>query len=338
MRRRFNFELSMKNLIESVNGQITEAIEIANQSVIKITGKKINAVLVCGLGGSGIGGKIISYLYRNELKVPFMLTNDYTIPACVNENTLVIASSYSGNTEETIEAVVNSQKVNAEIVVISSGGKLVDMAKENGWNHIIVPGGQQPRAMLIYSIIQQINILSKYELTGTNNFNELNTIANFLDNQKTQILAESGRIANFLTNKTPVIYSGVSLEGVAIRFKQQLNENSKVLCMTHVFPEMTHNELVGWAGGNENFAVVYLHSNFDHNRSAHRWLVSKPVIQSKTPHVTEIKSPCDTQLQEVFYYIHLTDWVSIKLAELRNVDYVEVDVISHLKSEMSKLN
>jgi glucose/mannose-6-phosphate isomerase len=126
----------MKELIEGIETQIRESIEIGSAVKFNIPQKRIDSVIVCGLGGSGIGGKIVGLLFNEELKVPFLLSNDYSIPAFVNENTLLIASSYSGNTEETLYAVKEGKKRGAEVVVITSGGEILDLAKENNWNHL----------------------------------------------------------------------------------------------------------------------------------------------------------------------------------------------------------
>ncbi|MBK7131009.1 MAG: bifunctional phosphoglucose/phosphomannose isomerase [Crocinitomicaceae bacterium] len=326
----------MKELIEGVNKQISEAIEIGAMSKFNSSGKKFSCVLVCGLGGSGIGGKIVSQLVSDELKIPFLISNEYGIPACVNEHTLLIASSYSGNTEETIAAVKAAQKRNAEIVVIASGGELLEMAIEYKWNHLIVPKGQQPRAMLLYSLIQQLYALNKYGLISDNLLNNLPELPTFIGSVRNMIQDEAKRVAAFLHKHTPVIYAAAGFEGIAVRFRQQLNENAKMLCWHHVLPEMNHNELVGWAGGNEQLAVVYIKTDFDHPRTSYRWEICKEIIAAKTPAVTEIRAKGKTRLEQNIYLIHLTDWVSIMVAELKQVDSVEVNVISHLKSEMGK--
>jgi len=326
----------MKELIESIGKQLTEAIRIGSSAEFKTTDRQYTSVLVCGLGGSGIGGKIISLLVNEEIKVPFILSNDYSIPACVNSNTLLIASSYSGNTEETISAVREGKNRGAEIVVITSGGELLEMAQQNSWNHLVVPKGQQPRAMLVYSLVQQLYILRKYNLISDIELLNLSNVTTFLESEKNHIQEDAMRIANHFHLKTPVIYSGSYFEGIAIRFRQQLNENAKMLCWNHVLPEMTHNELVGWAGGNESISVVYLKTDFDHPRTNYRWEISKEIIARKTPHVTEIRAKGISRLAQNFYLIHLTDWISYYLSELKKIDVVEVNVINHLKTEMSK--
>lgn len=326
----------MKELIEGIENQIKEAIKIGSQAKFNLPKKQIQSIIVCGLGGSGIGGKIIGLLFNEELKVPFILSNDYTIPACVNENTLLIASSYSGNTEETLYAVKEGIRRGAEIVVITSGGEMLDLAREHKWNHLVVPKGQQPRAMLIYSLVQQIYILRSYNLISDNELFNLEEVAAFINQNSQQIKTEAERIAKLIHGKTPIIYSGSYFEGIAIRFRQQLNENAKVLCWNHVLPEMTHNELVGWAGGSDSFAAVYIKTDFDHPRTNYRWEITKEIISKKTRFVTETRAKGANRLTQNFYLIHLTDWVSLYLSDLKQVDAVEVNVIGHLKTEMGK--
>lgn len=326
----------MKELIAGLSKQIREAIEIGRAAKFKATNREIKSIIVCGLGGSGIGGKIISLLLIDELKVPFLTTNDYTIPACVNENTLVIASSYSGNTEETIYAVREAEKRNAEIAVITSGGELLGMARSKGWNYVVVPGGEQPRAMLAYSLVQQLYLLNRYNLVDTSQINLLNNIPDFLDSNENEVQKEAKRIADFIYKKSTIIYSGSNFEGIAVRFRQQLNENAKELCWHHVLPEMTHNELVGWAGGSDKFAVLFFSTDYDHARTGYRWSICKEVISKYTPSVTEIKANGPDKISQNFYLIHLTDWVSLFLSENKKVDPFEVNIIGHLKSEMAK--
>lgn len=326
----------MKEIIASVVNQVNEANQIGRGIEFKRPAKEIKSILVCGLGGSGIGGKIVGLLLNEELKIPFLLSNDYSVPACVDESTLVIASSYSGNTEETLWAVRECVRRGAEIAVITSGGELLEMAKSQGWNHVVVPGGQQPRAMLVYSIVQQLFLLTKYGLISDRELQNLERVAPLLEKESNYIQQDARRVATFLFDKRPIIYSGSNFEGIAVRFRQQLNENAKVLCWHHIFPEMTHNELVGWAGGNDSMAVIFLRTGFDHPRTNYRWDISRDVIAQYTSHITEIVARGESRLEQNFYLIHLTDWVSYYLAELKKVDPVEVNIIGHLKSEMSK--
>jgi glucose/mannose-6-phosphate isomerase len=327
----------MNKLTANFTQQIKEAIEIGQSSTFKKPTKKFDSVLICGLGGSGIGGTIINLLIKSEINIPVLTTNDYSIPSFVNEKTLVIASSYSGNTEETLAAVLEGQKRGAEVVAITSGGKLLELSKTNNWNHFVVPGGEQPRGMLAYSLVQLLFIFEKYALIQSDYTILLNSIIELIDDNESSIQNEAQSIAKGIHNKTLVIYSEASLEGVSVRFRQQINENSKELCWHHVLPEMNHNELVGWAGGNQNFAVVKLNSSFDFYRSKKRWEICKEVISEKTDSIFEINAKGDNKLAHVLYLIHLTDWISCYLADIKKVDSVEVDVIIKLKSELGKL-
>ncbi|UKN00587.1 bifunctional phosphoglucose/phosphomannose isomerase [Paracrocinitomix mangrovi] len=326
----------MKEIISAKTKQISEAIEIGKSLDFKPTKKEFSNILLCGLGGSGIGGAIVSQLLKAELKIPFVCVNDYNTPAFVNENTLIIASSYSGNTEETIAAVEEGMAKKAEICVVSSGGKLTEMAKSNGWNHAIVPGGEQPRAMLAYSIIQQLFLLNRYGLIDDQHVNDLNKVNQLIESNEATTQERAKNLAKQLDGKIPVIYADSQFGGVATRFKQQLNENAKVLCWDHVLPEMTHNELVGWAGGSNIIAPIYLATKYDHPRTTARWEISRKIIGEHTDTINEICAIGDSRIEQIFYLIHHTDWVSYFLSEIRNVDSDEVEVIVYLKDEMAK--
>lgn len=327
----------MKELVASLSNQIRAAYKIGENTPFINTYRSINTVLVCGLGGSGIGGKIISQLVKNELKIPFLCINDYELPAWVNKNTLIIASSYSGNTEETIAAVKEGLKRGAEIVAITSGGKMEALANENGWNKFIVPGGEQPRAMLAYSLVQQLYILVRYGLIEDSILEELTKVPDFLDADEEETRQEAMRIATAFTGKLPIIYAGNDFEGIVVRWRQQINENAKTLAWHHVFPEMTHNELVGWAGGSDNEAPIFLRSSLNHPRTARRWEIAKPILAEHTSTIIETQAKGESKLAQDFYLIHLGDWTSYFMAEIKQIDAVEVEVISHLKSEMAKM-
>jgi glucose/mannose-6-phosphate isomerase len=327
----------MNKITANFTNQLRDAIKIGENTSFKIPNKTIESVLICGLGGSGIGGKIIDLLLKSDIKVPVIVTNDYSIPNFVNENTLVIASSYSGNTEETLAAVIEGNKRNSEVVAITSGGKLLDLVKSNNWNSLIVPGGEQPRGMLAYSLVQLLYIFEKYKLVEASYTPDLTEAIDLVDSNENDIQSEAKQLAKQIHNKQVVIYAEQSLEGVAVRFRQQINENAKELCWHHVLPEMNHNELVGWAGGNKSQAIIKLNSSLDFYRTKKRWEICKEVMSKYTDSIYEIEAKGSSKLIQILYLIHLTDWISVFLADLKNVDSVEVDVIIHLKSELGKL-
>lgn len=327
----------MKKLVQNFPNQLKEAFEIGEQTTIRNPPSEIRNVLITGLGGSGIGGTIVSEIVAQECTVPILINKDYFLPSFVNEHTLVIVSSYSGNTEETIQAMEAALKAKANIACISSGGKISEMAKQNNCALVTIPGGMPPRACLGYSLTQLFFILHAYHLTGDAFKKQLKDSVDLLIKEENEIKKEAESIATFLQNKFPVIYAVDGYNGVATRFRQQINENSKMLCWHHILPEMNHNELVGWAGGTENIAVIILRNKTDYSRTQTRIDISKEIFLKHTSHVRELWSKGNSPLEKSLYLIHLTDWVSCYLADKNGVDAVEINVINHLKGSLAKI-
>jgi len=327
----------MRRLVDIFTKQLSEGLEIGLKANLKAPQKPINSMIITGLGGSGIGGKIATQLVSDQLKIPAIINNDYNLPAFVNENTLVIVSSFSGNTEETLEALKKAQEANAEIACITSGGKLAEIARAEGYNLIILPTAFSPRAMLTYSVIQQLFLFHHYGFINNNFINEIEKTVLLLDNEIDEIKDKAHQTALALHGKTTVIYAESALEGVIVRIRQQINENSKALGWHHVVPEMNHNELVGWAGGKSEYAVVIVRSDYEHSRSKVRMDISKEIIKKQTPIVLEFQPKGDSLIEQSFYHILWGDWTSVYLAELYQVDDVEVKVIDYLKAELAKI-
>lgn len=329
----------MKTLIENFSNQLREAIHIGEQASRELgtKSKKISNVLISGLGGSGIGGTIVSELVAMEATVPITVSKGYFIPKFVNQNTLVIISSFSGNTEETLNCLNLALKRKAKIVCVTSGGKVAEIAKKKKLDLIILPGGNSPRACLGYSLAQQFFILSHYKIISNKFKAQLKSSIELIENEKQNIIQEAKQVAAKINGKTPIIYATTYFEGVAIRFRQQLNENAKILCGHHVIPEMNHNELVGWASGSERVSVIILRDKDEYKRNNARIEINKEVIRKYTPNITEIWSKGKSQIEKAIYFIHLVDWASLFLAELKGVDAVEVKVIDMLKGELSKI-
>jgi len=327
----------MKTLVANFSKQLSEAISIGSNAQLTSANNKISNVLICGLGGSGIGGSIVAELVVSNANVPINVTKGYFIPAYVNENTLVIVSSYSGNTEETINCMKLAMGKKAKIVAVTSGGKVLESCKINNFDSIVVPGGMPPRSCLGYSLTQLFFILGFHKIINNNYVADLENAIKLIDSEEQSIIAESKSIAQKLLGKLPVIYATTYNEGIAIRFRQQLNENSKVLCWHHIIPEMNHNELVGWTEKNENISVLIFLDKDDYSRNLARVDINKEVIKKYTSSITEIYSKGNSIIEKAIYFIHLGDWISVSLAELRGVDAVEVNVINHLKSKLSEI-
>jgi glucose/mannose-6-phosphate isomerase len=329
--------MKMDELIAGFPAQLKEAVEIGKSAQINAPSNPIQNVLISGLGGSGIGGKIVAQLVSDSIAVPVTINNDYAIPAFVNENTLVIISSYSGNTEETLAAMEQALAKNAEVACITSGGRVLEIAKEKGLNHIVIPGGNPPRACLGYSLTQQFYLLHNYGLIDDSFENQLTAAIAQLERENDSIKQRAEKVANLLYGKTPVIYAEAASEGLAVRFRQQLNENSKTLCWHHVFPEMNHNELVGWAGGSEKLAVLIFRNESDYSRTQVRMNISKEIFAKYTNTIIELPSKGNSAIESSLYLIYLGDWISLYLAWKNEADPIEIEVIDYLKSSLSKV-
>lgn len=325
----------MDQLIAGFTGQLREAVAIARKAEIRLHHFPISNIVVTGLGGSGIGGNLVYEFVNDELRIPFEVNKDYFLPNYVGKNTLVIASSYSGNTEETLHALNIAIDRKSKIVCISSGGRMIEAARQHNLDHIIVPGGNPPRASLGYSLVQQLFVLHYLHIISGKFESELHAAALLLDKEENNMRDEAKKIASQLDGKIAVIYVAAPMASVAVRFRQQLNENSKMLCWHHVIPEMNHNELVGWRKKSDDWAVVFLRNDSDYIRNKQRIEINKEIIARYCGTIIEIHSRGDSHIQRALYLIHLTDWISFYLAELRKVDAMEVKVIDFLKNSLA---
>ncbi len=328
----------MDQLIGDFSNHLKKAVEIGNSTSFRKPSKPISSVLICGLGGSGIGGTIISQLLKFDCKVPIVVNKDYFIPEFVDSSTLVICCSYSGNTEETLSMYEAAKTKNAEICVISSGGAFGEIANKENLNFLQIPGGFPPRAAFGLSFPQLIFVFEKYGLISNKYLKSISSAIKLIDDESENIKTEAKAISQKLFHKIPVIYSESTYEGVSTRFRQQINENSKMLCWHHVVPELNHNELVGWRNENQDLALVIFRSKEEYYRNSERIVYLKEVINKYTKTIIEIFAKGEDSLEESLYLIHLGDWVSYFLAELKGIDPVEVDVITGLKNLLSKLD
>ncbi|HLP11124.1 MAG TPA: bifunctional phosphoglucose/phosphomannose isomerase [Flavobacteriales bacterium] len=328
--------MDMHDLIDGFGKQLHNAVEIA-KTIDFTPVKPIHNVLISGLGGSGIGGNIAAEIAQAETKYPIQVSKTYFIPGYVNENTLVIISSYSGNTEETFHALELAYKKGAQIVCITSGGKIADFAKKQGLPHVIIPGGMPPRACLGFSLVQQLALLHKIGCIVENPLPKINNAANYIITNKAAIMQQGRHIAAFIFGKFPILYTTTYNEGIAIRWRQQINENSKQLCSHHVVPEMNHNELVGWRKKDDALAVLFLRTKTEYTRNNTRIEINKEVIHKYTANVLDVYANGDEVILQTIHLIHLGDWVSLYLAQLNEKDPIEIEVINHLKGELDKI-
>jgi glucose/mannose-6-phosphate isomerase len=325
----------MKTLVDSFTEQLKRATEIADRAVIS-PAKNIQNIIITGLGGSGIGGTIISELINDSCPVPILVNKDYFLPSFANSNTLLIVSSYSGNTEETLQVMNEAIAKKVQIVCVTSGGKVLELAKQHQFEFIEIPGGNPPRSCIGYSLVQLIKILIAKGFAPASLMTDLESSIHLLQEEKASIKVNAMTIAKKLSGQIAVLYSLGSCEGVSVRFRQQINENSKALCWHHVFPEMNHNELVGWTEVNKHLTVVTFHTSFDYARTKKRYEVCKPIFEKYAKEVIDITAHGTSKLEQFFYLINIGDWISCYIADIKDIDPIEVNVIDHLKKELSK--
>lgn len=337
---------NMYQLIKTFPAQVKEAVDIGRSAQIPLKSTSINCIVLCGLGGSAIGGDLLKSYLADELSVPFIVNRSYTLPRFVGPKTLVIISSYSGNTEETIAAHREAYKRRARILCISSNGEIAKLAGKKHTPVIGIPPGLPPRAALGYSFFPLLIALSKMGFIKDKR-RDINETIRMLERSAEDLgipdpaTNRALQIADQLRWRLGVVYSSTErFDAVATRWRGQVAENAKSLMFGHVLPEMNHNELVGWKVlGNQmkEMRVLFLRDKSDHKRIAHRLNITKQVIAEHTPHVTEIWSEGDSLLARMFFLVYLGDWTSYYLAILHQQDPTPVLVIDHLKNELSKL-
>ncbi len=330
-----------KKYIEDFTEQLAKALKIGESFDLVRPGSDIRNIVIAGMGGSGIGANLVESLTYGKVPIPITVCKSYNIPQFVSPHTLFIACSYSGNTEETISAANKALLKRAHIIIISSGGKLLEMAKEYNLLYFQVPAGSDsPRAMLGYNMIALLHVLYHTNLIGAAFIKETENAIEFLNRGEKGIQAEAELIARKLKGRLPVIYCDARLHAMALRFQQQLNENAKQLAHVNTFPEMNHNELVGWRFPEDllsKLQVIYLYSDHDHDRVEKRMEICRNIFEKASNPVIDIIGEGASLLEQYYYLIHLTDWVSYYLAMENKVDPDPIENINYLKNELDKI-
>lgn len=330
----------MRDLIASFPDQLSDAAASMATQPLPADVPSHDRILVLGMGGSGIGGRFLSGLLADVATVPVASGHDYRIPSWVGPSTLVIACSYSGNTEETLTALAAAVDAGAQVRALTSGGKLGTLAKEHGWPCLIVPGGHPPRSQFgwaVTGLLHHFAALGHAASDAPDVLSDVTASADLLRTECDSILALADRWADLLADKSPMLYGDAALEPVLIRWRQQLNENAKRLCNHHVFPEMNHNELVGWESGDDSMAALFLHTPEDHPRTMERMRLCKAIFQDAGATVEEVSAVGATRLQRWMHLVHLGDWLSLLMAEKAGVDPVDIRHIDYLKGELARM-
>lgn len=308
-------------------------------------GREITQLVVTGMGGSALAALLLKEWLAPRFTRPFEVVRGYDLPNYVGTGTLVIASSYSGNTEETLNALQQAQERGAQVGVLAAGGKLIDIAQQQSIAHVAIPSGMQPRMAMLANLRALVTLLVHFGVLTNDINDEIAQTADWLHEQSAQWAPDvstdkndAKQLALLAVGKTPVIYGGRLTGPVAYKWKISWNENAKNVAFWNVFPEMNHNEFMGWASHpvDKPFAVFDLLSSFEHERILKRFEVSDRLLSGKRPKATPVHLAGENELQQLLWGCILADFVSIYVAILNGVDPTPVDLVEKLKAEMVK--
>ncbi|MFC1484767.1 bifunctional phosphoglucose/phosphomannose isomerase [Candidatus Neomarinimicrobiota bacterium] len=306
----------------------------------------IRKVLFLGMGGSAIGGDMVRIWVERNSQIPMTVIRSYEVPKWVDDETLVIASSYSGNTEETLSAVREAAATGANISVITSGGELANLANESGWEHVEMPGGLQPRAAIGYSVASVAVVLAAFGILSSSILDELSAGAKRMEAEG-RIWGDPQQadnhlfdLAGTLIEQLPVIY-GVAgtTEALAIRLRGQLAENSKIMSSHHILPEQNHNEIVGLAERLKHTGdplVIWLADREDHPRVELRRKLAGELAGTYPARENVMSGNGDSLIQRNLSLLHQLDWLSFYTAILGGNDPSQIEILMQLKEKMQQ--
>lgn len=335
--------LGMFDLAAGFPEQLADAAEVAAK-IDPPSPEGIENIFVLGMGGSGIVGDIVEALMAERCGLPIVVVKDYQSPGCLGEHSLVFSVSYSGNTEETIEATTHAIEGSSKVVVVSSGGYLRELAEERGLAYVPVPAGIQPRAALASMVVPVFSVMEKMRIWGGFE-HELAAAVSQLQARRPSLIPESPveenlakRVALDLARKIPLIYGGGISGVVAQRFKCQINENAKAPAFWNTYPELDHNELAGWGQhGDVTRQIVHLvelRNDFEHPQVRKRFELTRDIMRECIAGITEVHARGDHPLGQLFDLIYVCDYASLYLAVGAGVDPGPVVVIEELKKRL----
>lgn len=311
---------NMLRVLESFSEQLKDAEKIVGKT--KVSGK-FNNIIICGMGGSGIGGDLIKPFVK---KIPVYVNKDYDLPNFIDKNSMVFVVSYSGNTEETLNAYNEAKKRRCKVIAITSGGRLSEKEK----NAIIIPAGLQPREALSYTFLPILMVLSNSKIISNQNSAVNESIRLLVP--KT-LRREGFLLAQKIKGKIPVFYASETFKAAAYRCKTQVNENAKQPAFSNVIPEMNHNELSGFKNLANKVHVIFIRDKKDSVHIRKRIEINKRIIKEKTG-ISEINTKGKTLLARMLTVIYVGDFASYYLALMNKEDPTPVSVIEELKKRL----
>ena len=328
--------------------QCRKALDIAMQFNPPTPRLPIQNVVVTGLGGSAMGGDLLRVLVEDNGEVPLVVNRDYQMPAWVNDRTFVIAASYSGNTEETLSAFEDAQDRGALLACVTSGGELAQRAAHYGTPVAFIPKGQPPRSAMGYMFIPMLMAAHKVGVIRRDPTGDLQNAIALLEKAREQWNADvpfeknpAKQLAAKLYGKLPILYGSQAYSSVvAFRWKTQLNENTKIHAYSNGYPEMNHNEILGWVLAKQqvpNLAVVLLRDQMERPKIVARVETTKRLF-ARAAEVHEVFAEGQSLLVRMLHAIYLGDWVSCYLALLYGVNPTDISYINLLKAVLEKID
>lgn len=297
----------------------------------------VQNIVFAGMGGSALAAVFAkSWL---DIPEPFEIVRQYNVPSYVDADTLFIASSYSGNTEETLAALEQAEQKGAQIVILASGGKLAEIAKSKNYPIGLLPSGLQPRHATLYGLKALATLLDNAGITK-NRIGELTAAANFLKEACVKWAPtvpaaknQAKQIAQELAGKSAVIYAGPLLSPAAYKWKIDINENAKQIAWCNQFPEFNHNEMLGWTEQPQQkpYEVIDLRSNLEHQQVQKRFEVTERLLSGKRPAPLIVTAEGGDLLEQLLWTMALGDFVSLYLALLNGLNPTPVDLIEKFK-------
>lgn len=311
------------------------------EPVSNINANNIEKIVYAGMGGSALGA-LLSTTWPGY-SIPFEICRNYAIPQYVDTHTLFIASSYSGNTEETITALEAAGEKNAQIVIIAGGGALIERAQQKGYPYIVLPPASQPRFAALYGLKALVSLLVGAHIVDSKCVDDLESTAQWFKQQLAgwrpdvptkQNIAK--QIALEVIGKTPVIYSSTELFPAAYKWKISFNENAKNVAWCNAYPEFNHNEFLGWSSHpiDKPYAIIDLRSKLDNERVQKRFDLSAKLLSGKRPAPIVIDVVGNNRLQQLLWAVGLGDFVSLYTGLLNGLNPTPVDLIEKFKKEL----
>ncbi len=328
----------MGELLKRFPLQCQDAIEIGERAEFRDVGGKRNLV-VSGMGGSAMGGDVVKACLSGEVGLPVYVNRDYSLPGWVGEDTLLLISSYSGNTEETLSAYGEGKMRGAAIVCMSSGGRLEKLAKEDGFPLVKIPSGLPPRCALGYLSVPMFVLLARRGMVEDKG-KELAELVGILKEMADELSRPGNpalELARRLRGSLPIVYSSERFGVAATRWRTQLNENSKTFVHTNLLPELNHNEIVGWdnpAGLLKEAQVVFLRDGKEHSQVKRRFEITEEILEPLASGISRVWSRGEGLLSRLYSLIFFGDYLSYYLALLRGVDPTPIERIDYLKGKL----